>query len=116
MFPSFKPVRFLETSEADELRQVEHDNQTFNSEYQKPLVILMSNTLSVLLLCLILFGCNTSKQNKDRSKTILLSWNQKENRSLATIAFGIPAINKTDIYFESTTTSRILIAFLISLA
>jgi len=86
-------VRFLETS------QVEHDNQTFNSEYQKPLVILMSNILSVLL-CLILFGCHTSKQSIDTGNTIRLSWNQKQNRSLATIAFGISAINKTDINYK----------------
>lgn len=67
---------------------------------KKTPVILISNTLLLLLLCLIVFSCHTSKQSKDKDKAIRLSWDQKQNRSLATIAFGILAIYKTEISYK----------------
>lgn len=58
-----------------------------------------SNRL-LILFCLIICGCGTSKQNRDSKKTTLLSWNEKLNRSVATINFGIPAIHHTAVDYR----------------
>lgn len=48
---------------------------------------------------LIMVGCGTFKQNRD-DRTTQLSWNEKPNRLVATIDFGIPAIHQTTVDYR----------------
>ncbi len=53
-----------------------------------------------LWLAFIAFGCRTSKLSIDGGKTTILSWDENKNRSVATIAFGIPAIEQTVVDYK----------------
>ncbi|MDB5208415.1 MAG: exo-alpha-sialidase [Flavisolibacter sp.] len=56
--------------------------------------------ISFVFCLLLMVACKTSKLNIDDGKATKVAWNEDPARSVGTISFGVPAINKTVIQYR----------------
>ena len=57
----------------------------------------MGKKLSIIV-CLFLLGCSASRNSTKNNK--ILTWNEKPDRSVAVIAFGVPAVHGSEIVYR----------------
>ncbi len=60
----------------------------------------MKRTNLIIVICLILAGCGSSKRVTNQQKSQVINWNEWKPRSVAKIRFGIPSAGQTSINYK----------------